>query len=230
MKFVFFFLILAPGAAFAHELALYPIAGLRPTQAAVGYASVAEKARKLKKFSKDELRDYLKKHPVPVVIGPGNLPYLIDHHHLSRALADLGVPFVFVRVVANWSAMPPAVFWQNMQRSAYTYLIDPQNKPLLPSALPVSVRDLVDDPYRSLAYFARENGAYEKCAIPFAEFQWAVYYRRFITPMDLQRNPWNQTIQFALRVSMRPEARGLPGYRGPGADGKACARPDDESL
>jgi hypothetical protein len=37
------------------------------------------------------LNAFLQKHPVPVVIGPGGQHYLIDHHHLTRAMTELGI-------------------------------------------------------------------------------------------------------------------------------------------
>jgi hypothetical protein len=38
---------------------------LRPTQFALGMLEVETKVRKLRKLSDDELKDYLKEHPVP---------------------------------------------------------------------------------------------------------------------------------------------------------------------
>lgn len=237
MKFIFTLLMLLPIFSVAQQAQPVlvqeaqpfpvPVLDLRPTQVAVGLASVAEKADKLKKMSKGDLQNYLVKHPVPVVVGPGRVLYMIDHHHLSRALSDLGVGFAFAKVVADWSNLDPASFWRKMQENAFTYLIDPMGRPLPPAALPMNVRGLVDDPFRSLAAFAREKGAYEKCAIPFAEFQWASYYRRFIPQQALQADSWKAAIKTAVEVSQLTDARDLPGYRGPAGPGTRCQGGDD---
>jgi hypothetical protein len=34
---------------------------------------------------------FLQSHPVPVVLGPGGRHYLIDHHHLARAMHEKGI-------------------------------------------------------------------------------------------------------------------------------------------
>lgn len=38
-----------------------------------------------------KLQEFLKANPVPCVVGPGGTLYLIDHHHLARALYNLGI-------------------------------------------------------------------------------------------------------------------------------------------
>src|SRR5690242_21589330 len=37
---------------------------------------------------------FLGQHMIPVVLGPKARSYVIDHHHLARALHDEGVPHV----------------------------------------------------------------------------------------------------------------------------------------
>jgi hypothetical protein len=39
----------------------------------------------------EALEKFLQGHPVPVVLGPGQKRYLIDHHHLCSALHKMGV-------------------------------------------------------------------------------------------------------------------------------------------
>lgn len=70
---------------------------LRPTQASMGTAAVNCKARKMEQKINDEndYERYFKKSSrlVPVIIGPNEKLYLLDHHHMSYALhrADLNV-------------------------------------------------------------------------------------------------------------------------------------------
>jgi hypothetical protein len=67
---------------------LIEITQLHPTQAAVGYFEVKQKADKLSGKKPSKFREYLAEHVVPIVIGPGGGAYLTDHHHLARALWD----------------------------------------------------------------------------------------------------------------------------------------------
>lgn len=70
---------------------------LRPTQSSVGTAAVNCKARKMEQKIKDEgdYEKYFKKEKrlVPVIIGPNEKFYVLDHHHMSNALyrADLNI-------------------------------------------------------------------------------------------------------------------------------------------
>lgn len=185
---------------------------LRPTQALVGMASVNLKAKKIGKMSSEKRQEYLMSHPVPVVIGPGGYYYLIDHHHMSRALIESGHKKLYVKVVADWSEMKNGEFWSSMEAHGYTYLFDGDGKKLSPKELPKSITHLQDDPYRSLAYFAREASAFEKSSTPFAEFFWAAYYKKHLTLKDLKN--WDSAIKKAVALSLDPEASELPGYRG----------------
>ena len=62
------------------------VAELRPTQNAVGFDEVNDKVARYSAKDKDDLKDYLIVHPVPIVIGNGGKFYLTDHHHLANAL------------------------------------------------------------------------------------------------------------------------------------------------
>ena len=60
---------------------------LRPTQMTVGYREIETHAARLKKLAKEKL---VRKHVIPVVKGPKDRLYVIDHHHLCRALLLAG--------------------------------------------------------------------------------------------------------------------------------------------
>ena len=62
------------------------VADLKPTQNAVGFDEVNDKIDRYSTKSKEDLKDYLLVHAVPVVIGNGGQFYLTDHHHLANAL------------------------------------------------------------------------------------------------------------------------------------------------
>ena len=77
-----------PADARADEFYKLRVKDLLPTQFAVGKAEVDVRAGRMrKKFRKDpgRLHDYLRVRPIPVVVR-GKRFYLVDYHHLVRAL------------------------------------------------------------------------------------------------------------------------------------------------
>ena len=195
------------------KLILEDVMNLKPTQQVVGMKSVDVKTEKLEEKSRDERHEYLKENPVPVIKGPHQELYMTDHHHLSRALVESDHRKIYVFIVENWSDLSIADFWERMEQEGYAYLKDKQGKRIKASELPGNVTLLQDDPFRSLAYFARKQGAYAKDPAPFSEFAWASFYRKYFTELDLERD-WYGTLDKALDLSFEAEARNLPGYKG----------------
>jgi hypothetical protein len=99
------------------EPRLEPVAilDLRPTQITVGMRERwrAERAKKGGEF--------LGKHMIPVILGPKHRHYVIDHHHLARALHDEGVKDVAVTVIANLSKLDRDTFWFVMDNHDWTH-------------------------------------------------------------------------------------------------------------
>src|SRR5476651_2738454 len=87
------------------------IEDLRPTQITVGMREVQEKRRHLRKRPDAKIGKYLGNHMIPVIKGPKDRFYVIDHHHLSLALHKEGIKNVLVAVVSNLSALDPDAFW-----------------------------------------------------------------------------------------------------------------------
>jgi hypothetical protein len=86
-----------------------PILSLRPTQMTVGMREVKEKRKRWREQkSKRKQAESLGKHMIPVVLGPDHNHYVIDHHHLARALYDEGVKDILVTVVADLPMMRAA--------------------------------------------------------------------------------------------------------------------------
>ena len=77
------------------DICLCKLSDLHPTQASVGMAEVRIKAEKLKDEiqhrSESGFLKYLLRHnkKEPVIIGPGGIFYITDHHHLARALYEV---------------------------------------------------------------------------------------------------------------------------------------------
>src|SRR6478735_8220726 len=88
-----------------------PILSLRPTQMTVGIREVKEKRHRWRQHkSKKKQAELLGKHTIPVVLGPDGRHYVVDHHHLARALHDEGVKDILVTVIADLTMVKPDAF------------------------------------------------------------------------------------------------------------------------
>lgn len=189
------------------------VSSFRPTQSSVGMYEVESKVHDLKKLMKHpkRLNKYLEQNPIPVVIGPQDELYIIDHHHLARALDELGIPKCYYAVVADRSQLNPTDFWYFMQEKKWVYLTDQNGKTIPLAHLPTEVSALQNDPYRSLAWLVREAGGYEKVAKPFAEFEWADFFRERIRISEDPKTIKN-ALDEALALAHSDAASELPGY------------------
>lgn len=187
------------------------ILDLHPTQMAVGNREVEYKTRAFQDMTRKEAKKYLKEHPAAVVLGPQKRLYIIDRHHTAKAAWLAGIPRIDARLKADFSHLSKKQFWKKMEEKKWVYLYDRFGKgPRKPSALPKTVRDLKDDPYRSLAWKVREEGGYDKVEKPFMEFLWANFFRENLkTPITR----FKKAVKNALKLAKSPLAKGLPGYR-----------------
>ena len=147
-----------------------PVLELRPTQMTLGMNEVTLKRKSWKTENRKKLIDFLGHHMVPVIIGPGQQRFLIDHHHLARALHDEGVDSVFVTIVADLHRLEPHDFWNMMDFRGWTHPYDGKGRRRDYADLPKTVKDMEDDPYRSLAGELRNIGGFAKDLTPFSEF------------------------------------------------------------
>jgi len=191
-----------------------PIIELRPTQITVGMREVAEKRERWRANAQDKKADFLGKHMIPVVLGPREKPYLIDHHHLARALYDEKVDEVAVTVVADLSKLEREAFWVYLDNRSWTHLYDAEGVRQDHSHLPKHVGGLVDDPYRSLAGELRRAGGFAKDTTPFSEFLWADFLRRRIKRKQVEASP-EAALGEAIRLAKSEDANYLPGWCGP---------------
>src|SRR5438445_9511471 len=118
------------------------ISALRPTQITVGMREVEEKRRHWRKHDDDKKGEYLGQHMIPVILGPKQRPYVIDHHHLSRALLDEGEKHVLVTVVADLKALEPDAFWIVLDHRGWVHPYDEDGQRRAFRAIPKSVGDL----------------------------------------------------------------------------------------
>ncbi len=189
---------------------------LHPTQFSHGWREVVYKAAKISAMTPAEVRAYLIKKDVPVVIGPGGVPYMTDGHHTLRALLESTAPdkTAYGHILANWAALRPEEFWAKMQASKYTYLNDAAGHPHLPKALPESLLVMQRDPYRGLAWGVMEaNGFLEQKGVFFQEFRWADYFRAKLQWNDADDDAFDDAVKAACVLAQLPAAAQLPGYR-----------------
>jgi hypothetical protein len=191
-----------------------PIEELRPTQITVGMREVKAKRRRWRSIKGNKGGEYLGKHMIPVVLGPKERCYIIDHHHLTRALFDEGVKQVLVTVVSNLSRLEPEAFWFFLDNRAWMHPFDEQGKRRPPKDLPKSVAGLIDDPFRSLAGELRRAGGFSKDTTPFSEFLWSDFLRRRITRKSVDEN-FDYALESALQLAKSKDANFLPGWCGP---------------
>jgi hypothetical protein len=196
-----------------------PIQSLRPTQMTVGLREVQEKRREWReraeaKSEGDKGAEFLGKHMIPVVLGPKGRHYIIDHHHLCRALLDEGVEDILVNVVADVRGLTRASFWVFMDNRGWCHPYDDEGERRGFDDIPATVAKMSDDPYRSLAGELRQAGGFAKDSTPFSEFIWADFLRRRIKPKTV-REDFEAALAKALALAKTKDADYLPGWCGP---------------
>jgi hypothetical protein len=201
--------------AIVREPLLEPVAilDLRPTQMTVGLREVKAKRQHWREEATKKGEEFLGKHMIPVILGPKGRHYVIDHHHLARALHDEGVKNVAVTVIANLSKLDHDSFWFVMDNHDWTHpFVDGRRRPF--DDLPKSVDKLIDDPFRSLAGELRRAGGYAKDTTPFSEFLWADFLRRRIK-RKIAEADFDHALTKALQLAKSEDANYLPGWCGP---------------
>jgi hypothetical protein len=193
------------------------IADLRPTQITVGYREVNEKRKVWRERVKRDGPEFLGRHMIPVLKGPKGRPYVIDHHHLARALLDEGVKEIAINVVADLSALGKDEFWVLCDNKGWCHPYDADGVRRGMDAIPKDIASLTDDPYRSVAGELRRQGGYAKDTTPFSEFIWADFLRRRIKPSAVEKD-FDKAMTKALELAKSLTAAHLPGWCGPVED------------
>ena len=195
-----------------------PIMSLRPTQMTVGMREVEEKRLPWRAHkSKKEQAELLGKHMIPVVLGPDQRHYVIDHHHLARALHDEGVKDILVTIIADLTMVDRDAFWGVLDNRRWVYPYDVNGERRRSKDIPKSVADLKDDPFRSLAGELRRAGGFAKDTTPFSEFLWADYLRRRLSRKVVDGD-FEKAVEKALDLARNKDAVYLPGWCGPASD------------
>jgi hypothetical protein len=150
---------------------------------------------------------------IPVLLGPKQRHYVIDHHHLARALQEEGVEKVLVTVVADLHRLEKSSFWVVLDNRGWCHPYDAEGRRRDFENIPTVISDLVDDPYRSLAGELRQVGGFAKDTTPFSEFIWADFLRRRIKLKDIKAD-FSAALATALDLAKTADADYLPGWCG----------------
>ena len=199
-------------------IAAVAIADLRPTQITVGMREVLNKRKRWRELGAKKDQKFLGKHIIPVVLGPKQRPYVVDHHHLARALHEEGVKEVAIVVGNNLSGLDRDAFWTVMDNRNWMHPYDAEGVRRPYRDIPKSVADLIDDPFRSLAGELRRAGGFAKDTTPFSEFLWADFLRRRLKRKILDQD-FDHAIEKALELAKSQDAGYLPGWCGPSPEG-----------
>ncbi len=206
-------------ADFARDPTLKPvaIANLRPTQITVGMREVDDKRKRLRERGAKKIGSFLGAHMIPVVLGPKQHHYVIDHHHLVLSLHKEGVENVLVTVVSDLSELAHDDFWIVLDHHGWVHPYDRKGRRRDFAKIPKSISELKDDPFRSLAGELRRAGGFAKDTTPFSEFLWADFLRRRVSIHRVEKH-FSAAIKEALKLAKSRDARYLPGWCGPVAE------------
>jgi len=194
-----------------------PILELRPTQMTVGLREVKEKRKRFREQKTKKQREMIGHHMIPVVRGPDKRFYVVDHHHLARALLDEGITDILVTVIGDLTMVDRDAFWGVMDNKRWVYPYDNKGERRPFKDLPKSISDLKDDPFRSLAGELRRAGGFAKDTTPFSEFLWADFLRPRVTRKQIE-DRFGAALEKALKLARSDDADYLPGWCGPHTD------------
>lgn len=193
-----------------------PIAELRPTQITLGMREVMARRERWRALKAKKMA-FLNTHMIPAILGPKDRYYIIDHHHLVRALHEEGVKDVLVTVTANLKKLDQDAFWIVLDNRDWMHPFDARGERRPYKDIPESIEDMVDDPFRSLAGQLRRLGGYSKETTPYSEFLWADFLRRRLKKKHVMSD-FGRTLKEAYRLAKSHDADYLPGWCGPAKD------------
>jgi hypothetical protein len=189
------------------------IEALHPTQMTHGLREIQQKIDAYKSLSRHDLAMAIASKPIPVVLGPHDNVFAIDHHHVAAALSQCGIKSVPITLVRDLSASPPSAFWETLENNRWAHPYDDNGVRRSFVDMPRHVWDLRDDEFRSLAVFVREEGGYEKTSVLLEEFRWADFFRSNL-PKPTSDDEFAAMVKKGVELARSERAIGLPGYAG----------------
>jgi hypothetical protein len=191
-----------------------PIIELRPTQITVGMREVRAKQKSWQQQEAKKRAEFLGRHMIPVIRGPKDRLYVLDHHHLSLALHNEGVENVLVSAVVDLRTLSKDEFWVYLDNRCWAHPYDASGRRRDFDDIPGKISGLKDDPFRSVAGELRRIGGFAKDTTPFSEFLWADFLRRQIKRKTVEVN-FSHALEKALQLAKSRDAGYLPGWCGP---------------
>lgn len=198
------------------------LGALRPLQGAVGMEEVRSKQNDIEAGKKTRLD--LAYDPIKIVRGPDRLFYVTDHHHGARAWLEAGAAMGTCVIQDDTISTDPLRFWSDIKAKNLVRLADRDGRVITEAQLPLKLKDLPDDAYRTLAWRVRKKDgfcrAYMNGKTDFAEFQWADWLRsQKSLPYPGENAAWSKgKVNDAVRLARSPEASHLPGYNASGSN------------
>ena len=102
------------------------VADLRPTQITVAMERVAHMRAQIRAaVQRGQLQDFLTWRLFSAVLGPGGAVFVIDNHHIARALADEAIQTCIVVIQQDLSRVLPDRFWIAMERHGFVHPVEP---------------------------------------------------------------------------------------------------------
>jgi len=189
------------------------IVDLRPTQLTLGLDEVTQRAAKIAKMAPKEREAYVERKAIPHVVGPNGRIYIVDHHHLARALWSLDIREAALgEKMKDWSDLDEKRFWPKMEDAGYCWPIDADGNRRPFAAIPHHISELTDNPWRTLARQVRGT-AFDDLDTPFQEFIWGDYFRSFMSRRLIDTD-LALASELAVKISRLSEAQDLPGFMG----------------
>ena len=192
---------------------------LKPMQIPAGMYEVQDKARDVRDMKKKDVDDWLREKSVPILEDYKARKRPVDHHHEARSTWEADYDEVYTHhyfdddLHRKIKGLSRDEFYAVTRAMGLFYDRDQYGVgPHDPNHLPEDVRGMADDPFRSVAWQVRKRGGYEKSDEPFAEFQWAQYFRERLKTYPT-RADFEKAVVEAMRLVHDPAAKGLPGYK-----------------
>jgi hypothetical protein len=191
-----------------------PLSILRPTQITVGLDYVEAKALITARHAGSGLQPFMRDHAIHIVLGPDKESYIVDHHHWARAWHDLGYGDAPVTVVADLRCLGHRKFWAKMKENGWVHPFDGRGRRCEISEIPLTIGGMSDDPYHSLAAFARRAGAYRKPRGAYGSFVWSDFLRARVPIAGEGPGAFSLALLQSIEIARSRAARKLPGYIG----------------
>ncbi|MFI5362495.1 MAG: ParB-like protein [Elusimicrobiota bacterium] len=188
----------------------------KPMQMPVGMHEAKKKRDELNETK--DLKELLRKKSIPYIEDYKGRKRPVDHHHEDWAAWKADIEEIYAHRYFDRElhglikGLERAEFYAVTKAMGLFYDRDEHGAgPIDPKDLPKDIRGMVDDPFRSLAGSVRDAGGYDKTALPFAEFQWANYFRSRLKTSP--KDDFDKAVAEAMRLVHDAAAKNLPGYK-----------------